>query len=231
VKTLIARIGEFLSTVGRQAIPIGGVISRDWHPVSALAIYWVESLLLALVAVALCALLKRRSSDLAVHQARIEGDESSAQALHAEQFEFRKANIQPTDVAIVYLGSFGIFGGFFGGVMTILILNGNIREPFSWLEVRDGALAMLVIVGVGFLIDLWRFPSTTVAGVQARVDACMARWGFFWVLGFFGVGLMVFTGRVGTFLGLFAVLKLTWEVWGTLAGMFGWRSAREIQRI
>ena len=38
---------------------------------------------------------------------------------------------------------------------------------------------------------------------------------------------MLYTGRASFFLGLFAGLKLTWEVWGTLARMFGWRSLKD----
>jgi hypothetical protein len=230
VKTAIARVGEFLSTVGRQAIPLGGIFSEDWRPVTALAVYWIESLLLALVAVGLCALLKRRSSDAAVAAARADGDEASAQGLAAEQLQRRQAGVEPKDVAIFHLASFALFGVFFSLLMVILVSNGHITDPIAWSEIRGGGLAMLAIVGMGFLIDLWRFPSATVAGVQARVDACTARWALFWLVGFVGVGLMAFIGRVGFFLGFFGILKLTWEVWGTLANMFGWRSARDLQR-
>ena len=47
---------------------------------TAIAIYWLESMLLALVAVALCELLKRRTSELAAHQARRAGADDAARS-------------------------------------------------------------------------------------------------------------------------------------------------------
>jgi hypothetical protein len=67
----------------------------------------------------------------------------------------------------------------------------------------------------------------SVTDVQSRVDSCMARWALFWILGFFGVLVLLFTGRAWLFFGLFAGLKTTWEVWGGLARMFGWQSLKE----
>ena len=227
MKTIVARVGEMLSTVGRQAVPIGGVFTQDWQPVSAIAIYWLESVLLALVAVALCALVKRRTSDAALADARRAGDGNAVRAMEAERAAVHGAGIEPSSVFAFHIGSLFVFGIFFTLVMVVLIGNGRIDQRFEWHEVRDGAVAMLAIVSVGFLIDLWRFPSMSVAAVQSRVNTCLARWALFWLLGFVGVGLMVLTGRAGIFLALFGGLKLTWEVWATLARTFGWRSLKE----
>jgi hypothetical protein len=201
----IARVGDLLTTLGRQAVPLDGIFSRDWQPVTALAIYWFESLLLALIAVALCALIERRTPPA----------------------EMKQAGLMPQDVAVFHIGSLLVFGGFFSGLMFILIGNHHIEQRFIWSEVRDGALAMMAEAGIGFLIDLWRVPSMPLAAVQSRVDACTGRWALFWLVGFFGVGMMVFTGNAGIVLGLFGVLKLIWEVWGSLARIFGWRSLKD----
>lgn len=196
---------------------------------SALAVYWFESLLLALVAVALCALLKRRSSEHAAWNARRAGAEDVARLMDAERETFRKAFINPQDVATFHLGSLMVFGAFFSMMMLVMIGNHLIEQRFVWSEFRDGAAGMLIAVGFGFAIDLWRFPSMSVDAVQARVNACFARWGLFWVLGFFGTAVMIYTGRASFFLGLFGGLKLTWEVWATLARMFGWQSLQQQQ--
>jgi uncharacterized protein DUF6498 len=224
MRTVIARIGELLSTIGREAIPLDGLFDKHWQAVSALAIYWFESVLLALVAVALCALLKRRSSEQAAWTARREGAEDVARHMDAEREAFRKASINPKDVAVFHVGSLFVFGAFFTMLLIVMIGNHLIEQRFVWSEFRDGAMAMLIAVGVGFAIDLWRFPNVSVDAVAARVNACTARWGLFWILGFFGTGVMVFTGRASFLLGLFGGLKMTWEVWGTLARMFGWKS-------
>jgi hypothetical protein len=227
MRTLLAGVGDLLATIGRQAVPLDGLFDKKWQAVTALAVYWFESVLLALVAVALCALLKRRSSEQAAWNARRAGADDEARAIDAEREAFRKAAIQPHEVAAFHIGSLFIFGVFFTMLLIVMIGNHLIEQRFVWSEFRDGAVGMLIAVGLGFAIDLWRFPSLSVDTVQARVNACVARWGLFWVLGFFGTGVMMFTGRPSFFLGLFASLKLTWEVWGTLARMFGWQSLKE----
>ncbi len=69
---LAARIGQFVTTVARHAVPIGGVFGRDWHPASAIAVYWVESVLLVLATAALCALFVRRTPPSDVERAGID---------------------------------------------------------------------------------------------------------------------------------------------------------------
>jgi len=180
--------------------------------------------------VALCALLHRRTSAESALAARRAGADDLARAIDLEREEFRKASIRPRDVAVFHVGSLFVFAAFFTMLLFVMIGNGLIHERFVWAEFRDGAVGMLIAVGFGFAIDLWRFPSLSVDAVQARVNACVARWGLFWILGFFGTAVMVFTGRAGFFLGLFGGLKMTWEVWASLARMFGWKSLQETNR-
>jgi hypothetical protein len=227
VGVLIARVGRFVTTVGRHAVPIGGVFGRDWHPATAIGVYWLESMLLALTAVGLCALMQRRVSRAAIADARRAHDRAGLRALEAQRAEVGAAGIRPQDVAVFHVGGLFIFGGFFTGVLVILIGNGHIKEPFRWDEFREGAEAMFVVVAAGFLFDLWGFPRMTVATVRGRVDACLVRWGLFWLVGFFGTGLMMLTGRPAIFFGLFAGLKVIFELWASMARLFGWRSLKD----
>jgi len=194
-----------MATVARHAVPLGGLFGRDWHPVVAIVVYWLESVLLALATAGLCALMMRRT----------------------RSSEVDKAGIHPRDVLIFHLGSLLVFGGFLAGVLIILIGNGHVEGPIDVRQVREGALAMLAVVAAGLVIDLWRFEAFTVDEVRARVDACTARWGLFWLLGFFGTILMAVTGRPAIFLGFFGVLKITLESWARVARVFGWRSVKE----
>jgi hypothetical protein len=203
----IARLGDLLTTVGRQAVPLSGVFAWHWQPVSAIAVYWLESLLLALVAVLLCALVRRRSSPEAV----------------------KEAGIDPKEVFAFHVGGILIMGIFVAMVLVILIGNGRLDQRFEWREFRDGAAAVAAIVAIGLVIDLWGWRAMTVPAVRARVDACMSRWALFWLLGFFGVGLTMLTGRGWVFIAVFGGLKLVWEVWAALARVFGWQSLAERQ--
>ena len=202
---LIARLGQAVTTVARHAVPLGGLFGLDWHPAVALVVYWLESVLLVLGTAGLCALMARRTRDS----------------------EVDKAGIRPRDVLLFHLGSLFVFGGFLGGVLVILIGNGHVDGPIDVAQLREGALAMLAVVVAGVLIDLWRFDDFTVDDIRARVDGCLARWGLFWMLGFFGTILMAVSGRPAMFLGFFGVLKVMFETWGKVARALGWRSVKE----
>lgn len=226
----VARIGQSASTTARHILPIGGVFAGDWHPATAMAVYWVESVLLALAVSALCAIMDRRTSPAAIARARSAGDHEEEQALTAERIAFNQAHIKPGDVLGFHVGSLFAFAAFLGGVLLILVGNGHIA-PLDWYELRDGAAAMVVIVSIGFLFDLWRFDAYSATDLQSRVDACLARWTLFWMLGFFGTIIMGLSGRPIWFLAFFSVLKVIYESWARLAQLFGWRSMKEQQEM
>jgi hypothetical protein len=220
--------GQFLTAVARHAVPLGGLLGRGWHPVTALAVYWLESVLLVLVAAGLCVLIQRRiSADAASALAQEGGDGPQTRAVGGERAALVAAHIAPKTVLLFHLGSLGIFGAFLAGIVFIMIGNGYIDEPVRWRELGDGAEAILVVVAIGLTLDLWGFRRWTVADVQSRVDACMVRWALLWMLGFFGTALMIFSGRPALFFGFFGGLKVLFETWGRLARMFGWRSLKD----
>jgi len=224
--TSIARILDLIPATLRQVIPLNGIFADGWQPSTAIALYWFESVLLLVIAVVLCWRLQRRTSDDAIAFARDSGDSAAAAALAAEREAARKAGINPRDVLLFHGGSLAIFGAFLGGVLLILIGNHHIA-PFAWEEFRDGADAMMLVVAVGFGLEMLSFRSMGVAAVQNRVDACLGRWALLWLLGFVGTFLLAFTGRPSVFMGWFAILKAVWEGWGTLARLFGWTSLQE----
>jgi hypothetical protein len=228
---LFARIGQFVATVARHAVPLGGIVGLEWHPVTAITVYWLESLLLALGVIALCALLKRRGwSDMRGAASR-RGDEETVRAIDAELEALRVANLDPRSGVAVLIGGLGIVGGFLGGLMIIMVANRHIEEPVPWPEVGEAVAAMAIIVAVTFLFDLWSFGGMSVADVRARVDACLARWALLWILCFVGTIMLVWSGRPALFFGLFAVLKITFEVLGRLEKYLGPRFRPKAQNL
>jgi hypothetical protein len=204
----MARIFDLIPTTFRQIIPLNGIFVDGWHPSTAIVLYWFESLLLAVIAVVLCWRFERRAVD-------------------AEEREAAKeAGIDPRAVAAFHVGSLAVFGGFLGGILLILIGNKHL-PPFNWAEFRDGADAMMLVIGVSFAFEMLSFRSMGVAAVQGRVHACLGRWALLWLLGFVGTVLLVLTGRPSAFITWFAILKAVWEVWGAMARVFGWKSLQE----
>lgn len=223
---MIARVSRFLATCARHAVPVGGILGQEWHPVTALSVYWLESVLLVLGAAFLSWRMLRRTSNQALDEARRAGNKEGARRLGQERRELKDAHVAPGGLLAFHLGSLGVFAGFLGGVIVILVGNGHIPPP-RWAELSDAAQAIAVIVMIDVAIDLFRFDSLTVAALGQRVDACLTRWSLFWLVGFFGTILMAVTGRPTMIFGFFAVLKVVFESWGRAARTFGWRSLDE----
>jgi hypothetical protein len=223
---VLRRVIDLLLTAARQAVPVGGIFALGWSPAVAVAVYWLESVLLAAIAVGSCVHLRDRTSAAAIAEARTAGDGARADALQAEARALATAGVNPRDVALFHLGGMAIFGTFFAGILFILTMNGRI-EPVDWAELRRAAGAMAIVLGIGFAFDRLMMPDPPVAVVQARVNACNGRWALMWLLGFGGTAAMIFTGRPLIFFRVFAVLKVTWEIWGLLARKFGWKSLQD----
>lgn len=201
------RIIDLLVTAGRQAVPVGGIFALEWQPAVALGAYWLESLLLTFIAVELCVRLRARTpaTDMA--------------AVHA-------AGIDPRDVLLFHGGSLAVFGVFFASIILILTMNGRI-DPLNWSELGRALGGVVSVIVVGFVIDRLLNADPPLALVQARVNAGNGRWALMWLLGFGGTAAMAFTGDPQVFFQVFAVLKLTWELWGAAARTFGWRPVQD----
>lgn len=223
---MVRRVVDLVLTGARQAVPVGGIFALGWQPVVAIAVYWLESALLVAIAVELCVRLRAQTSEAAVAEARAAGDDAYADALQAEARTLAAAGVIPRDVLLFHGASMALFGAFFAGILAILILNGRI-EPVDWTELQYAASGMAAVLGLGFAFDYLMMPAPPVAVVSARVNACLGRWALMWLLGFGGLAAMMLTGRPQIFFQVFAVLKVTWEVWALLARTFGWTSLQD----
>lgn len=223
---MVRRVIDLFLTGARQAVPVGGIFALGWQPVVALAVYWLESVLLVAITVDLCVRLRARTSEAAIAAARAAGDRAYADALEAEAKARGAAGVTPGDVLLFHGASMAFFGVFFAGLLVMLTLNGRIA-PVDWTELRDAAGGMAAVLVLGFALDSVMMPDPPVTVVAARVNACLGRWALMWLLGFGGLAAMMLTGRPQIFFQVFAGLKATWEVWGLLARTFGWTSLQD----
>jgi hypothetical protein len=208
MKDWLGRFGRLVGVGGAQAVPVGGVFAAGWSPVTAIALYWFESLLLVVATAVLTALL-RRTAELAPVDTP---DDVADRDRRLRDID--RANIRTRDIVAFYGGSMLLFGVFVA-MVTFVITQGAVFEELDVAQLQRGALAMTAFIGVGLAADAFRITSLPVATVQARVDSNMGRWAFFWILGFCGVlGAMLF-GTPRTFFSFFVGLKAFWEL-GTL---------------
>ena len=206
----MTRVIDLLLTGARQAVPVGGIFALGWQPPAAIAVYWIESVLLAAIAAMLCLRLRDNTPGPPRDGALTSG-------------------LNPRDVLGFHWGSLAIFGLFFTAILFILTMKGHIA-PIDWAELRGAVLGMTVVLAVGCAVDALLLPQPDVAAVQARVNACLGRWALMWLLGFGGTMAMMFAGRPAVFFQVFAGLKVTWEAWALLARTFGWTSLQDRAR-
>jgi len=209
--TTVTRIA---AVAGAQSVPLGGVLGADWTATTGLALYWIESLALALVASLLAWLVTR---DARRGFADTRGGEAPGSTDQARRHrEVAHAKIAPGDVFGFHVVSLFVFGLFLSGVLFIFSQKTDgisvDAEALLW-----GGMAMVGFVAIGAARDVATYRRLPAAEVAARVDACSARWALFWTLGFFGPILVYFFGRPEVFLLFFGGLKALWEV-GRLIG-------------
>ncbi len=203
--------GKLGAVVGAQSVPIGGVLG-GWSPATGLVLYWAEAVLGVLFALAMVWLYRWRISDPRLDAALGPPGAPAAEAARLERLaDLQKANLRPRDIAIFYLGSLAIFGGFFAGIMLILSQNHGVAVP-SLAELRSGLPPLAGFAILGLLIDLPGLGRRPASFVSARVDAGAARWAILWAVGFFGTILMAVTGRPTVIFLVFVALKTLYEV-------------------
>lgn len=201
LRDLVSRAGRLLLRASTQTVPAAGVFGLEWHPAGGLMLYWVESALALGATALLLALFARRAR---------------APERSADREAIVESGIATRDVLLVHGGAFGVFGLFFAGFLTILIGNGHVGSA-GLAESLAGIPIVAALVGLELGVDLARFPRLTAADLAARVDAGNRRFVLFWIVGFFGVGATMLLGKPLLLFGVFAAVKLLFEVGSVLA--------------
>lgn len=193
---MLTRAGRLLSRLAAQTVPAAGVFGLEWSPAAGLILYWIESVL-ALAATAWLLALFARGAD------------------EARRGEIARAGIRTRDVLLVHGGAFGIFGLFFGLFLVILVGNGHLGSV-GLDAVLAGLPWVAGFVGLELAIDLVRRREATAERLARRVDAGNRRFALFWIVGFFGVLGAVLFGKPLLLFGLFAAIKLGFEIGAAL---------------
>ena len=199
-------IGRLGSVVGVQSVPLGGVLAQGWSPASGVIFYLLEAFVALFLTLALIAVYRWKRPD--------------------QRGELERQNVRAKDVLAFHGGSLFVMSGFFAGLLLILSSKKDARPP-SWEEIALGLPWLLLLAIAGWAFDLIGISDRPPSFVRESVDRCMKRWGFLWLLGFFGPIAMALSGRPAAFFAFFAGLKLLFEVWGVVARARGWKSLAE----
>jgi hypothetical protein len=176
------RLAEML---GVNSIPVLGVFAGDWTSSTALAVYWLENLIAALLIGARLWLHRRWQP------ARDEAGQRLPQARPPSELLIK---------AIPFTLAHGLFL-----LPVFLIITKLTPDPE---QLRQAALALLVLQGLAFGIDLWTLERWPAARVNERADHLLGRVALVHLSIIIGMFLFAWLERPIAFFGFFVGCKL-----------------------
>jgi hypothetical protein len=178
---VLARLTRLAETLGVNSLPVVGVFAGDWSWATALAVYWAENLI-ATVLIGLRLWLHRR---------------------------WRAGAAAPADVRISAPGPFvGTALAFTAahGVFLVLVFAMVTKFWPDLATLRQALLALIVMQGLAFGLDLWTLDEWPASRVNERADHLLGRV----VL----VHLSIIAGMIG-----FAIFDTEWAFFAVFAGL------------
>jgi hypothetical protein len=195
-----------------NAVPLYGIRVLGWSIGTVLLLYWVENLL---VAVFTCA-------RIALHRAL------TRKAGHWRTGQLGGVSVNGRPKSFGMLGEYAVIAfpftlvhGIFV-VAIVFIIGANKPEladwRFSYEQFRYGALQMLAVLGVDFLVDALTMRSRSFAWIKAYVGQRMGRVLVLHLAIIFGMGAMAMTESPLAVLYVLIGLKTLWDLAASNAG-------------
>lgn len=199
VAGLGARIAQ---TLGLNALPVAGVLGDWWSSGTALALYWIEGVVVIVLISARIA-LHRRWTRKAGH---------GFQGHFRSSTETQRATQRPGSFLSSYLIiaiPFTLAHGLFLGVLLFMLTHNrpDLGIAVNAASLRTGGLGMLCFLALGFLIDLVSLRHQSFRWLERMTERALGRIFVVHLTIIFGVGaLALFDAPMGL-LGVFAALK------------------------
>jgi len=200
---------HLLIVLAVNGVVIYGVGWKEWNGATALAVYWIETVvggLLIAVRIALHRLLTRKRGH---YRSQLGMTVSGGEGTKATQFN----SFLTEFLVLIVVFSFG------HAIFLAAFLFGILKEHPDPDLLKQGATAVLIFQFAGFLGDLFVLRSMPFAVIKrmAGVGAGRVLLIQFAIIG--GMGLAALSGRNEMFLIPFAVLKLLADIGGAFSSL------------
>jgi len=210
---LVPALGRALQALGANAVPVAGVIGQWWTSGTALALYWIEGVLVIAFMAARIALhraLTHKAGHLSRGAFRARGDRERASpgaGSFLASYLF---------VAIPFTLVHGVFLGF---LLFMLTLNRpELGVTVNLDTLRIGVVGILAFVTVGFVGDLFFIRNQSFRWLEQLTERSLGRIFVLHLTIIFGMaGLAIFDAPMAL-LGVFAALKALVELGGLFPG-------------
>lgn len=182
-------IGGLLRAAFVNAVPLWGFVQEQWTPGTVLVLFWVQTVISIPLTAALIA-LHRSMTRKAGHYTR---------GSYLQQF---------TWVAVPFSMGHGLFLGLILGFFWK-----DAAGAVDWQDVRLGAIVALVVLVLGFAVEITELRRQSFAWMQQRAGGVLRRTLLVHFVILFGMAAAAFaTQESQAFFAVFIVLKLLFDV-------------------
>lgn len=179
----MATLSRFFLAAAQNGVPLGGWFLGGWSPATALAVYWIENVVLGL-AVA----VRIRAHQLATHTRG-----------HERGFL--------SGFLVATLAFTAVHGIFLAALLVLLHLG-----PVDWTEVRDGARWVVASHLASLVLDSFTLRHWPFAELRRRTEWTLGRVGLVHFSLLVGMFLAATRDRPDTIFSVFVVLKAVSEI-------------------
>jgi Family of unknown function (DUF6498) len=189
---------EMILSVIVNAIPVGGMIFKDWSPATGLTLYWCENLIGSLL-IAIRIAIHRRLTHKRGHE-RLQINQVTTTTGGKRSYE-KKAS---------YLGEFLTLSIAFTiahGVFLAAFLAIALKIMPDWAQVFQGLKWMALVQVAGLVVDLTALRTWPFAQLKKRADYIMGRIVLVHIAIMGGMLLAAKSSRPDAFFAVFGFLK------------------------
>jgi hypothetical protein len=201
---LIMRV---LVVLGLNAVPMWGFFEQEWSPGTTLALYWFQSLVSIPITAAIIEIHRR-----ATHKAGHYSGTTTKGIVGGGKVTTRSTFLNVyLWMSIPFVLAHGIFLAVLLGLMWRTAPGG-----VDYDNLKLGATALLNIMALGFLVDVFQISRRPFAWIRLRAQSMLARTAVIHFTILIGVGVAAFSDNVTAFFSVFLVLKALADLSGEL---------------
>lgn len=210
--------GGLLRVLGLNAVPVGGVMLAGWSTGTGLALYWCETLL-GTATNALRIALHRRFTNKRGHyrgQLGVEinaGDSQPSRQTARGRTKWRSFLTEYLVGSLVFTFAHGLF--------LAIILGAFIKSWPAKSDLLYGLAGIALFQAGGLAVDLTTLREWPFARLKLQVQSAMGRVVLVHLAIIFGMALVFWLEKPGSFFWVFGGLKTVSDVGGLFAGRSG----------
>ena len=166
----IPGLGRVAQALGLNSVPALGLFGAGWSAGTALAVYWIESLMV-IVLVSARIVLHRRWTRKSGHW------HAGVQTLHRSGKLVERRSITHLQSYLGVAIPFTLVHGLFLSALLFLVFRDNPENDYrvSMPDLRDGVVGVAILLALGFLLDLIGLRSRPFRWIERGTERALGR--------------------------------------------------------